>query len=146
MTIRVMTLADYPAVYALWLATPGMGLNDVDESEEGIRRYLSRNPATCFVALEGRELIGVILSGHDGRRGMIYHMAVARQHQRQGIGSRLLERALEALKKEGIHKVTLVAFERNQAGNAFWESQGFEKREDLVYRNKALTHLNRTDT
>ncbi len=74
--IRLMRPADYDAVHALWLRTPGMGLNDVDDSREGIAKFLARNPATCFVAEEDGQIAGVILTGHDGRRGYIYHTAV----------------------------------------------------------------------
>ena len=144
--IRKLTSADYAAVYALWMSCPGMGLNDVDDSEEGIRRYLARNPDTCFAAEDANRLVGVILSGHDGRRGYIYHTAVAPDWQRRGIGAKLVEAALEALRAEGINKVVLVAFSRNKAGNAFWERMGFTVRDDLVYRNRALTELTRIDT
>lgn len=144
--IRNMTMADYPAVYALWLSCPGMGLNDLDDSEEGIRRYLERNPDTCFVAEEGAGIVGVIISGHDGRRGYIYHTAVSPAFQKQGIGTRLVETALEALRTAGINKAALVAFSRNTAGNAFWERIGFAAREDLTYRNRALAEITRIDT
>lgn len=53
---------------------------------------------------------------------------------------------MEALEKEGIHKVSLVAFKRNDVGNGFWEAQGFSVREDLVYRNKEIHELQRMDT
>ena len=144
--IRKMTLADYNSVYALWMSCPGMGLNDVDDSEEGIRRYLERNPDTCFVAEEEGRIVGAILTGHDGRRGYIYHTAVAPDCQRQGIGKRLVDAALAALRDAGITKVALVAFSRNEAGNAFWATLGFTAREDLVYRNRALAEITRIDT
>ena len=146
MNIRIMTQDDYDAVYRLWISTPGMGLNTTDDSREGIRRYLNRNPTTCFVAEEGQECIGVILSGHDGRRGYIYHLAVKVAQRHQGTGSALLTRALEALKAEGIAKVALVVFSNNETGNRFWEKQGFTVREDLQYRNKAILELIRIDT
>ena len=144
--IRVMSLADYDRVYALWRSCRNMGLNDRDDSLEGIGRYLRRNPQTCFVALEGGELAGVILSGHDGRRGFIHHLAVAEGFRRRGVATALAERALGALRAEGISKVALVAFKRNEAGNAFWEKLGFSLREDLNYRNRALVELTRIDT
>ncbi|MDD2955069.1 MAG: GNAT family N-acetyltransferase [Oscillospiraceae bacterium] len=144
--IRTMTAEDYDAAYSLWLNTPGMGLNDLDDSREGIGRYLERNPRTCFVAEEGGVLVGVILSGHDGRRGVIYHTAVAGERQRCGIGGALVDHAMEALRWEGIHKVLLVVFERNEKGNAFWEKQGFTRRTDLVYRNRAIDEMIRIDT
>lgn len=85
MEIRNMTLNDYNQVYALWLDTPGMGLNDIDDSREGIEKYLARNPGTCFVAECDSKIIGVILAGHDGRRGFIHHTAVAESKQRRGV-------------------------------------------------------------
>ena len=146
MHIRNMALTDYDAVYALWLSCKGMGLNSVDDSREGIARYLARNPGTCFVAEEEGKILGVIMAGHDGRRGFIYHAAVSPQQRGAGIGRLLAERALEALRAEGISKVALVAFTRNEAGNAFWEKLGFEARCDLTYRSCALVDMVRQDT
>ena len=146
MTIRPMTLDDYDRVWALWMSCRNMGFNDLDDSREGIGRFLKRNPDTCFAAEADRDLAGVILAGHDGRRGYIYHMAVAEDYRRHGIGSALVDRCLEALKHEGINKVALVAFRTNDAGNAFWERMGFSLRDDLNYRNRALSELTRIDT
>ncbi len=146
MKIREMKIEDYPAVYALWLNTPGMGLNDVDDSEEGISRYLTRNPRTCFVTESGGKIVGVILSGHDGRRGYIHHTCVASDVWDKGIGTRLVDAVLDALRAEGITKAALVVFEHNERGNGFWERFGFTSRPDLVYRNKVLAELKRIDT
>lgn len=141
--IRIMNISDYEKVYDLWLHTPGMGLNKTDDSREGIEKYLLRNPNTCFVAEEDGEIIGVIMSGHDGRRGFIHHTTVKAQYRGQGIGKKLVDSALKALEREGIHKVALVAFETNISGNAFWEHVGFTGRDDLVYRNKNIHELER---
>lgn len=146
MQIRVMTADDYEALYALWRSTPGMGLNTADDSREGIGAYLRRNPNTCFVAEENGAVLGAILAGHDGRRGFIYHTAVKTDAQRGGIGTALVEAALAALRAEGIRKVALVVFKRNEKGNAFWEKCGFTQREDLNYRNIALEEMERIDT
>lgn len=142
MKIRKMTIDDYERVYHLWTNTPGMGMRSVDDSKEGIAKYLNRNPETCFVAESENEIIGVILSGHDGRRGYINHTAVNEAVRKQGIGTALVNAALEALKMQGINKVALVAFRTNKLGNSFWESQGFIERTDLVYRNKSLNDNN----
>ena len=146
MTIRTMTMADYDGVYQLWLNTPGMGLNTTDDSPAGIAKYLRRNPDTCFVAEENEAIIGVIMAGHDGRRGYIYHTAVERTHRGQGIARKLADCAMAALERKGIHKVALVAFKRNETGNGFWERIGFEERNDLVYRHKSIHALERMDT
>jgi len=146
MQIRIMTVNDYDGLYALWTSCKGMGLNDVDDSPEGIERYLRRNPSTSFVAAEGDAIVGCILAGHDGRRGYIYHTAVKPECRSQGIGKALVEAALAALREENIGKVALVAFSRNEAGNAFWERMGFTMRDDLSYRNKNLVEMVRIDT
>ena len=146
MRIRIMTIEDYDAIYALWLSCKGMGLNNVDDSREGIARYLARNPGTCFVAEEADQILGVIMAGHDGRRGFIYHTSVSPDARGRGIGTRLANAAMDALKAEGISKVALVAFTRNEAGNAFWEKMGFEARHDLTYRSCALVEMIRQDT
>ena len=146
MQIRIMTIQDYEGVYRLWRSTPGMGLNTTDDSRAGIQQYLNRNPNTCFVAEDKGEIVGVILAGHDGRRGMIHHTAVSSSVRNQGIGTALIEHAMRALECEGIHKVALTVFAKNEAGDAFWENRGFTKRTDLVYRNKNITELTRIDT
>ena len=146
MKIRLMNIEDYDQVYKLWINTSGMGLNNLDDSRESIERYLRRNPNTCFVAEEKGRIAGVIISGHDGRRGFIYHTAVAMDCRRKGIGKMLTDYALKALEKEGIHKVALVAFSHNEQGNAFWESVGFSRRDDLTYRNKTIHESERIDT
>ena len=146
MTVRTMTIEDYDGIYELWIHSPGMGLNTIDDSREGIAKYLQRNPTTSFVAEENGELVGCIMCGHDGRRGLIHHTAVKASEQGQGIGKALVEHAVAALKDEGINKVSLVVFSKNTFGNAFWEKQGFSLREDLVYRNKSINELTRIDT
>ena len=143
--IRLMTIADYESVYELWIHTPGMGLNSTDDSREGIEKYLKRNPSTSFVAECDGKIVGVIMAGHDGRRGYIYHTAVLPAYHRQGIARILVERAMSALDAEGIQKVALVAFKENEAGNVFWEKMGFVQREDLAYRNKNIYELAKID-
>ena len=146
MNIRTMTIADYDDVYALWLSCAGMGLNNLDDSKEGIERFLKRNPDTCFVAQFDNKIAGVIIAGNDGRRGYIYHTAVKPEFRNKGIASALVEKAVNALKNNGINKVALVVFDKNKNGNAFWEKIGFTQREDLIYRNKTLTEMIRIDT
>ncbi|WP_294188470.1 GNAT family N-acetyltransferase [uncultured Clostridium sp.] len=146
MNIRKMIINDYNEVYNLWLKTPNMGLNNLDDSKYGIEKFLDRNPETCFVAEEDNKIIGVILTGHDGRRGFIYHVTVSPEKRNKGIASNLLNTALDSLKNEGINKVALVVFNKNTLGNSFWKKRGFSIREDLAYRNKALTEIIRIDT
>ena len=146
MTIRLMTMGDYEGVYELWMSCVGMGLNHLDDSKDGIEKFLLRNPATCFVAEEDGGIVGVILAGNDGRRGYIYHTAVNPAFRNQGIGAALVESAMEALQSLGINKVALVVFSKNKDGNDFWEKRGFTTRGDLIYRDKSITEMIRIDT
>ncbi len=88
----------------------------------------------------------MIIAGNDGRRGYIYHTAVNPDYRRQGIAKRLVDTALEALKRLGINKTALVIFDKNSDGNSFWENVGFTVRNDLIYRNKTLTEMIRFET
>ena len=144
--IRVMTIKDYDGIYNLWINMPGMGLNSKDDSKDGIAKYLKRNPTSSFVAEDDGKIIGVIMSGHDGRRGYIHHTAVLPNYRNQGIAKKLVDNAMNALDKEGINKVGLVAFETNKIGNSFWENIGFSVRDDLVYQNKNIHELKKIDT
>ena len=142
-TIRPVTIEDYDSIYELWNSTEQSrrAMNPVDDTREGIERYLKRNPTTCFLAFsdsEPREVIGVILTGHDGRRAIIHHMCVHPDYRRQGIACMLVQKAEEALRAEGISKVFGLVFKDNNAANAFWEKQGYTLRTNLNYRNKSL--------
>ena len=139
-TVRPVTIDDYDAIYDLWNSTEQSrrALNPVDDSREGIERYLKRNPNTCFAAVKEGRIIGVILTGHDGRRAIIHHMCVHPDCRRMGIAARLVALAEEALKKEGIQKVFGLVFKDNEPANAFWERQGYSLRTNLNYRNKSL--------
>lgn len=139
--IRPARPEDCPAMIALWLHTEGMGLRKLDDSPAGITRFLERNPGCSFVALAGADLAGVILCGHDGRRGYIYHAAVAKAYRRRGVASALVQAAQEALRREGITRITLDAFRDNAAGAAFWERQGWERKDLLAVFSKGITAL-----
>ena len=134
--IRVMTVSDYDGICEVW--ENHRGTNPVDDSYDGFAKYLRRNPTTSFVAEDNGKIVGTILAGHDGRRGLFHHVSVLPGYQKQGIGKMLVDHAMEALEKEGITKVLLVVFKYNDNGNAFWEHLGFTVREDLYYRNKYI--------
>ncbi len=140
-TLSPITISDYEALMELWNSV-GMtkrALNPVDDSREGIERYLNRNPDTCFKAVSKcGNLLGVILSGHDGRRGIVHHLCVRPEVQRGGIGSALVSAAEKSLKAQGIQKIFILVFCDNEKGNVFWEKQGYSLRTNLNYRNKSL--------
>lgn len=142
MKMRLLKISDYQSVYNLWKNTSGMGLRSLDDSEEGIKRFLLRNPNTNFVAVVDEKIVGVIMAGNDGRRGYIYHLTVQNEYRLKGIASALVKDCLMALRAEEINKVALVVFSNNTNGNNFWQKLGFIEREDLVYRNLSINEEN----
>ena len=142
MQIRLMTIEDYEKVHALWMTIKGFAIRSVDDSKEGVERFLMRNPTTSVVAESEGRIIGAILCGHDGRRGCLYHVCVHPDHRRRGIGKAMVVFCMNALKKEKINKVSLIAFTANDIGNAFWKTIGWTKREDLNYYDFVLNTEN----
>lgn len=145
MQIRVMTIDDYEQVAGLWHSIEGFGIRSMDDSREGVEQFLRRNPTTSVVAVDGGRVVGAILCGHDGRRGCLYHVCVAKDYRKQGIGQKMVDFCVEALKKEKINKVSLIAFTSNAVGNAFWQSIGWTRREDLNYYDFTLNEANITE-
>ena len=105
--IRPVTIEDYDGIYELWNSTEQSrrALNPVDDSREGIGRYLKRNPTTCFLAEskdgsgDAPEIVGVILTGHDGRRAIVHHLCVHPSYRREGIAGTLVRKAEEDAEK-----------------------------------------------
>ncbi|MCR5254597.1 MAG: GNAT family N-acetyltransferase [Acetatifactor sp.] len=144
-TIHKMTIDDYEGLKALWMTIHGFGIRSIDDSKEGVERFLKRNPGISVVAKdEHGQIVGGILCGHDGRRGCLYHVCVAESHRRQGIGKAMVVECMKALKDEHINKVSLIAFTKNDIGNAFWNCIGWTEREDLNYYDFVLNEENIT--
>lgn len=144
MNIREMKAEDYEQVYALWQTIHGFGIRSVDDSREGIERFLKWNPGLSVVAEEDHQIVGAILCGSDGRRGCLYHVCVHKDYRRHGIGKTMVVHCMEQLKELQINKVTLIAFTQNDIGNAFWKEMGWTKREDLNYYDFTLNEKNIT--
>ena len=144
MTIRTMTMEDYDNVYSMWQTIKGFAMRSVDDSKEGVTRFIKRNPDTSVVAEADGMIIGSILCGHDGRRGCFYHVCVRDGYRQLGIGKAMVLTAIEALKAEQINKISLIAFSKNEAGNAFWQSLGWVFREDVNYYDLSLNESNLT--
>jgi ribosomal protein S18 acetylase RimI-like enzyme len=136
-----MTARDCDAVLSLWRGTEGIGLDDDCDSRRGLSRYLKRNPGLSFVACEGERLVGAVLSGHDGRRGYLHHLAVAGTHRKRGIGKALVARCLRSLAKRRIPKCNIFLLESNPSGRAFWQHNGWNLRTDLCVLQKKTMKL-----
>lgn len=144
MTIRAMTIDDYDQVYSLWKTIKGFGIRSMDDSREGIERFLNRNPGISYVAAEEDRVVGSTLCGHDGRQGCFYHVCVHEKYRRRGLGKAMVVASMEALRKEKINKVCLIAFSKNDVGNAFWKTIGWSRREDCNYYDFLLNKENIT--
>jgi N-acetylglutamate synthase len=128
--IRPFRIADYDEVLKLWRRTEGVGLNESD-TREAIAAFLRRNPRMSLVAVQAGRIIGAILCGHDGRRGSLHHLAVARRYRRQGLGRQLVEACLAKLWAEHIDKCNLFVFAGHADGMSFWKHNGWKLRTDL---------------
>lgn len=140
--IRAMKIDDYEGVYNLWKSIQGFAIRSIDDSKEGVERFLERNPNTSVVAEEDGKIVGAILCGHDGRRGCLYHVCVHPDYRLMGTGKAMVVFCMNALKNEHINKVSLIAFTKNDIGNAFWKQIGWTKREDLNYYDFTLNEEN----
>lgn len=131
-TYRTFTREDCREVLAFWANVPGVHLQkNGEDTVEGITAYLERNPGFSFVAVYEGKVIGAILCGHDGRRGIIHHLAVDSRYRRLGIGKKLLRLSLEQLRASNIKKSFLFVLEENDIGEAFYKSL-YWKEEDGV--------------
>lgn len=131
--IRTMSIEDYEEIFTLWKTIKGFAIRSIDDSYKGIEKFLRRNPETSVVAVCEGKIIGTILCGHDGRCGYFYHVCVQAEFRKEKVGERMVAAAMDALRKEEICRINLVAFKKNQAGNRFWQSLGWNEREINYY-------------
>ena len=143
-TIRPMEPGDYDKVQKLWMSIRGFGIRAIDDSREDIERFLKRNPTTSVVACAGDRIVGSILCGHDGRQASFYHVCVTKAYRRQGIATKMVIYCMNVLRDFRINKITLIAFTRNDAGNAFWKHIGWTCRSDCNYYEFVLNEDNIT--
>lgn len=122
---------DYDSVQALLNAIDGVRLRSAD-SADATERYLLRNPGLSFIARTGINVIGCIMSGHDGRRGYLHHLAVAPNFRRKGIGTLLVHRCLAALQQIGIDKTHIDVLCENTSAHHYWTKLGWQKRTDII--------------
>ena len=143
--IRPMTMDDYDEVFEMWQSISGFGIRSIDDSREGIARFIARNPGLSVVALHNGRIVGGILCGHDGRRGCLYHVCVRVEYRMLGIGQEMVGRCKAALKQEGDNKINLIAFRSTAFGNRFWQKLNRKFREDCNYYEENLNLENVTN-
>jgi len=128
-----MVPEDYDEVRALWLTIRGFGIRALDDSREDVERFIRRNPTTSVVARVNGKIVGSILCGSDGRQGALYHVCVAKEYRRRRIGTQMVGFCMHQLRYMGINKVSLIAFAKNDIGNAFWNKIGWIRKTDVNY-------------
>ena len=130
-SLREMHPEDFEAVHELWMSIHGFAIRSVDDSYEGVLRFLKRNPGCSVVAEKVGEVVGSILCGHDGRTACFYHVCVREDCRKHGIGKEMVTFCMRALQREQVSKISLVAFMNNEVGNQFWNAEGWTRRQDL---------------
>jgi ribosomal protein S18 acetylase RimI-like enzyme len=124
-TTREFVIGDYDRAVALWEAVEGVDLSEGDEREE-IAGYLLRNPGLSRVVEEDGVLVAAALCGHDGRRGWIYHLAVAPAARGKGVGRLLLDGCVTGWRAAGLKRAIILVAGDNATGHAFWLRNGWE--------------------
>ncbi len=122
---REFVIDDYETTVALWNLVEGVEVAEGDSKEE-IRAYLLRNPRLSRVAEENGTIVGAALCGHDGRRGLIYHLAVAPAYHGKGIGKRLVRECVTQLRDASIVRALIFVAQDNAGGHSFWLRNGWE--------------------
>ena len=122
---REFSLDDYDAALQLWQRVEGLEIAEGDD-REGVAQFIARNPGLSRVAVDGMAIIGVVMCGHDGRRGHIYHLAVDPAYRRYGLGKRLVQECLAGLRQAGVVRAIILVADYNQGGAEFWKRAGWE--------------------
>jgi len=123
-SLRKMTLDDYDAVFELWDKTEYVSLNECD-TRDGMAFYLKHNPDSCFVAEADGRIVGTVLCGHDGRRGFLRHLVIAKAYRNKGIGTQLVAQCLAVLSSKGVGKCNIFVNSENVRGLEFWKQAGW---------------------
>ena len=142
MIIREMLISDHEALIQLFSNTPGVTVREAD-SKESTEKYLDRNPKLNFVAMEGSQLIGCVMCGHDGRRGYLQHLVVSEAFRGNGVGQHLFTKCIDALSLLEIEKTHIFVFKTNDLANDFWSKRGWQLRDDLnMYSYNTSSNIN----
>jgi ribosomal protein S18 acetylase RimI-like enzyme len=122
---REFSTDDYDAAFLLWHRVEGLEIAEGDD-KEGVTQFVKRNPGLSRVATDGSTVVGVVMCGHDGRRGHIYHLAVDPAYRRYGVGKRLVQECLDGLRRVGVVRAIILVADYNLGGAEFWKRAGWE--------------------
>lgn len=140
--VRTMVFSDYDEVYKLWHSIKSFAIRQIDDSRDGIVKFLKRNKTTCVVAVCNGKIIGSILCGHDGREACFYHVCVREDMRNHGVATHMVNYIIDKLNKLNINKIRLVAFKNNKLGNKFWKDIGFVQNKNINIYEKVLNKSN----
>lgn len=130
-SLRLMRTDDHAALMTLWQEADGVLLRETD-TPEAFARFLARNPDTSFVAVTDQMIAGSIMAGQDGWRGYLYHVAVRPEWRRRGVGTRLVDAAVMAVRRYSVPKIHCLVKRDNAAAQRFWHARGFVQRNDVL--------------
>jgi ribosomal protein S18 acetylase RimI-like enzyme len=122
---REFCVDDYDPALELWRSVEGLEVAEGDD-REGVAQFIARNPGLSRVAVDGKRVVGVVMCGHDGRRGHIYHLAVDPEYRRYGVGKRLVQECLDGLRQVGVVRAIILVADDNPGGAEFWKRAGWE--------------------
>lgn len=122
---REFSIDDYEAALELWQRVEGVEVAEGDD-KEGVARFVARNRGLSRVATDKSRVVGVVMCGHDGRRGHIYHLAVDPVYRRYGVGKRLVRECLDGLRQLGVIRAIILVDNSNLGGAEFWKRSGWE--------------------
>jgi ribosomal protein S18 acetylase RimI-like enzyme len=129
---------DFPQVEYLWASIEkGVHLGRSDTPDE-IQKKLARDPDLFLVAEDDGKIIGTVVGGYDGRRGLLYHLAVAASFRGRGTGSRLMEEIEARLRAKGCIRCYLLVTTDNPEGMSYYEKNGWERMDAVVPYAKNL--------
>lgn len=136
-TVREFVMGDYDRAVALWSRIDSVEICEGDSREE-VAEYLKRNPGLSRIAEADGEIVGAAMCGHDGRRGWIYHLAVAQEYRGRGVGKLLLDDCLRGLQEAGLKRAIILVEGNNAAGHKFWLREGWEDIDGAIPMTKEL--------
>jgi ribosomal protein S18 acetylase RimI-like enzyme len=117
-------IEDYDTLVELWAnAGPGVHLGRSDQQEELLKK-IRRDPDLFLAAEVLGKIVGAVLGGYDGRRGLVYHLAVAHNFRRRGIAKVLMDELESRLEKKGCVKYYLLVTRDNIGALEFYKQYG----------------------
>jgi len=136
-TTREFVLSDHEGAVALWCEIDSVEICEGDSREE-VAEYLKRNPGLSRVAEADGKMVGAVMCGHDGRRGWIYHLAVAQEYRGRGVGKMLLDDCVRGLREAGLKRAIILVEGQNAAGQKFWLREGWEEIDGAIPMTREL--------